>query len=205
MPGRFISFEGGEGVGKTTQIALLDFRLKQLDISTLCTREPGGTKEAEKIRDLLLQDGENLLPMTHVLLHFAARFEHVERKIKPALADNMWVISDRFTDSTYAYQVFGMGVSTMKVGPIHRAACKMLPDLTIFLDLPTRDGFKRKESELDSYEKRDISFHARVKLGYVARSVLHKNRIATVDAEGTPDEVHDRVWKVVKGRFKEIE
>jgi dTMP kinase len=190
--GRFITFEGGEGAGKSTQARRLAAWLSEQGVPVLLTREPGGSAGAEAIRALLL-DGSGFDPVAEAMLMFAARREHVVATIRPALAAGMWVISDRFADSTHAYQCHGQGVP----GEVYRRLAElalegMAPDLTLVLDLPAEAGMARAASRgvaADRYERLDPGFHARVRAGFLAIAAAEPARCAVVEAAGGPDEV----------------
>ena len=190
--GRFITLEGGEGAGKSTQARRLAAWLSEQGIPALLTREPGGSAGAEAIRALLL-GGSGFDPVTEAMLMFAARREHVVTTIGPALAAGMWVISDRFADSTHAYQCHGQGVP----GEVYRRLAELAleglaPDLTLVLDVPPEAGMARAASRgvaADRYERLDPGFHARVRAGFLAIAAAEPARCAVVDAAGGPGEV----------------
>ena len=180
--GLFITFEGGEGSGKTTQIRTLAAALQKKGLAVLTTREPGGTPEAEVIRKLLVQrDGGNWTPMAEALLLFAARTMHVDHLIKPALAEGKIVISDRFTDSTRAYQGYGHGLPHEKIEELVQLSLGGFePDLTIIIDLPVETGLKRAGRRIvrdgsgeDRFENLDLSFHKKLRDGYL--EIARKN------------------------------
>src|SRR5918996_1848434 len=169
--GRFITLEGGEGTGKSTQVHLLATTLSLAGITVHTTREPGGSTGAEHIRELLVR-GEVLRwdPMTESLLHFAARRDHLEKTVRPALARGEWVVCDRFADSTMAYQGFGMGLGRQAVESLYRLVVETFaPDLTLILDLPVEEGLRRAAARAGTdtrYERMDASFHERVRGGF---------------------------------------
>ena len=171
MPGgRFITLEGGEGAGKSTQAALLAERLRLAGIEVEVTREPGGTEGAEAIRALLVSGAiDRWSAITEACLVNAARADHVARRIRPALAENRWVVCDRFVDSTLAYQGAGKGMDIAALRALHRlAAADLWPDLTLILDLPDGDGLARASLRTGSaarFEAHDAAFHARVTYG----------------------------------------
>lgn len=192
--GYFITFEGGEGSGKTTQIKTLSNKLEQSGYEVVITREPGGTAAAEKIRDLLvLSDAENWTPMAECLLLFAARNMHFETLIKPALLEGKVVISDRFTDSTRAYQSYGLGVSMADVENIKQAAIGSFePDLTFIMDIPAEIGLKRSKKRLsdvqsqeDKYENLDLEFHEKLRDGYIDIAKTYEKRCKIINADRT--------------------
>lgn len=185
MQGKFITFEGPDGCGKSTQLRLLAEVLLKEGIEFVTTREPGGSPGAEEIRRLLVEGGADRWDgMTELLLHFAARRDHVERVIKPALARGTWVLSDRFVDSSIAYQGFGYGLGRMTVEQLWGMALdRFVPDLTVVLDVPVEVGLKRaaaRRGTEDRYEQMDIAFHERVRKGFLA--LAHSSRCVLLDA-----------------------
>ncbi len=204
--GRFISFEGGEGAGKSTQSHLLRDRLAGAGIEAVETREPGGSPGAEEIRALLVSGGaERWHPLSEALLHNAARHDHVARTIAPALVRGAWVISDRFLDSTLAYQGYGQGVDLDALRRLGEwAAGATMPDLTLILDLPVADGFARTEQRADAtsrYEKMDRDMHERIREGFLSIAGVDKSRCRVIDASGDAGAVHDAAWKIVHTQF----
>lgn len=196
--GIFITLEGGEGAGKTTQIRMLATALQQQGYQVLVTREPGGTPEAEKIRDFLVKrDGGNWTPMAECLLLFAARQMHVEHLIKPALADGKIVISDRFADSTRAYQSFGHGLPLDTIEEINRLALgDFAPDLTFILDLPVPEGLARAgerlsaaSSQEDRFERLGRDFHERLRQGFLTIARRDAERCRVIDATRGIEEI----------------
>ena len=186
MAGKFITIEGSEGVGKSTNIEFISKYLKSRDITTLETREPGGTKIAEEIRQVLLTTkGETVPEIAELLLFFAARSFHVENLIKPAINQGHYVICDRFSDATVAYQGYGRGFNIQDINTIaswvHE---KMQPDLTILLDAPAEIGMQRAKQRgvMDRMESEDISFYERVRDGYLTLASEHKERFVVIDA-----------------------
>tara|TARA_B110001454_G_scaffold28259_2_gene27656 strand:- start:11753 stop:12373 length:621 start_codon:yes stop_codon:yes gene_type:complete len=186
MAGKFITIEGSEGVGKSTNIEFISKYLNSRDITTLETREPGGTKIAEEIRQLLLTTkGETVPEIAELLLFFAARSFHVENLIKPAINQGHYVICDRFSDATVAYQGYGRGFNIQDINTIaswvHE---KMQPDLTILLDAPAEIGMQRAKQRgtMDRMESEDISFYERVRNGYLTLASEHKERFVVIDA-----------------------
>lgn len=207
--GRFITFEGGEGAGKSTQIRRLAETLRARGIDVVLTREPGGSPGAEAIRTLLVEgepgrwDG-----ITETLLFAAARHDHVERTIRPALARGAWVLCDRFTDSTIAYQGYGAGADIELIRSLSAAAAgDVVPDLTLILDLPIEEGLKRAASRAggeDRFERKGAEFHTRLREGFLAIAKDEPVRCAIIDATGSPDEVAEKISKLVSGRLKSI-
>ena len=204
--GRFISFEGGEGAGKSTQATLLADALTRKNIRCLSTREPGGSPGAESIRELLLQgDIGRWDPMCEALLHFAARRDHVTNVIEPALSAGTWVICDRFTDSTVAYQGFGHGLEISVIQDLHRTAVGDLwPDVTFILDIPVAEGFGRvanRSIDVDRYERMDSEFHARLRGGFLEIARENVRRCAVIDAQQPVDVIHQAVIALVDQRL----
>ncbi len=203
MTGRLITFEGGDGAGKTTQIGRLADFLEGLGMPVVRTREPGGTAEAEAIRKLLVSGEADWDPLTEAMLHFAARREHVEKHIRPALAAGQWVLSDRFFDSTVAYQCYGQGVAPEDEAALRRLAIGSLqPDLTLLLDISVETGRKRAQSRQESrYEAMNDDLHRRVRAGFIEIARRDPQRVAVVDAERGPDSVAVAVRNIVAERF----
>lgn len=209
MRGLFITFEGGEGAGKSTQSRRLKSALEDMGRDVVLTREPGGTPEAEKIRDLLVQrDGGNWTPMAECLLFFAARQMHVETLIKPAIANGKIVICDRFTDSTIAYQGYGHGFDIPTIREVERLTLGgFKPDLTFILDLPVSEGLQRslkqkviatgKENTEDRFEKLQFDFHEKLRQGFLDIASQDKARCVVVDASQSADEVYHSIWQSV--------
>jgi len=205
-PGKFITFEGGEGVGKSTQVNIIVKKLTDLGIDVVQTREPGGAPGAEEIRALLVTGGtDKWQPMTEALLHNAARAEHLDVTVKPALAAGKWVISDRYTDSTIAYQGYGQGISTETLLDLHRLSTgDFWPELTIILDGHELHRAKSREienaSNEDRYERMGEDFHQKLRQSF--RDIAKKNekRCVLVSADGTIDDVAERVWKIIEDR-----
>lgn len=210
--GRFITLEGGEGVGKSTQIKLLASKLKSLNKAVITTREPGGAPGAEAIRALLVERRDHpWSPLTEAFLHSAARAEHVSATVRPALEAGTWVISDRFSDSTIAYQGYGLGLSkTMLASLIKLSTGGLKPDLTLILDLPVEQGLARAGRRIevtkgpaeDHYERMGLAFHQRLRRGFRAIAKVEPRRCKIIDATGSPDDVAARVWVTVVKRFK---
>ncbi|WP_352336391.1 dTMP kinase [Psychrobacter sp. 16-MNA-CIBAN-0192] len=205
--GRFISFEGTEGVGKTTAIETLCARLQANGIDYLRTREPGGSPFAERLRTILLDPVTDINDDTELLLMFAARCDHVQQLIMPTLQRGTWVICDRFIDSTVAYQGFGRahGDAAMlaKIESLIAQFIPQLPDLTLWLDLPVDEGMARagKRSAADRFEQQASEFFARVHQGFALLATEHPERICRIEATGSTDEVSARIWQVVQDRF----
>ena len=196
----FITLEGGEGVGKTTQQALLALQLRQAGYPCLCTREPGGTALGRALREILLH-GDPLTPLAELFLYAADRAEHVQKCILPALAAGQVVVCDRFTDSTLAYQGYGRGLDLEKIRQLnHLATGGLQPHLTLWLDLPPEVGLARS-GLADRLEQERLEFHRRVHQGFQTLAAAEPQRIVRIDAEGSPLEVAARIWSVVKPRL----
>jgi dTMP kinase len=205
--GRFITLEGGEGAGKSTQLAFLADWLAGQGLEVTRTREPGGSSGAEDIRRLLVA-GETgrWLPWSETLLFFAARYDHAERLIKPALAAGRWVVSDRFADSTMAYQGAAGGVAVADIAELYRLVLDgFAPDLTVILDLPVEAGLARAVvrdgANGGRFERMDLAFHRRVRDGFLAIAAAAPERCALVDAEADTGTVAGRIRAVVAARL----
>lgn len=182
MKGLFITFEGCEGSGKSTQSRLLYNYLKKKKLSVIHIREPGGTQVGEQIRKILLNPKNKMItPIFETLLYMASRVELVRRVIKPALKQNKIVICDRFLDSTRAYQGYGLGVDRKMIEHMGRFVTEgIIPDLTIFLDIDTKKGLKRAGSIKDRLEQRSLLYHQRVRKGYLGLAQLEPKRIKII-------------------------
>ncbi len=205
--GRFITFEGGEGTGKSTQAKRLAAALQAKGIAAIVTREPGGSPGAEEIRALLVQgDPARWNPLTEALLFYAARADHTERTIKPALADGKWVICDRYSDSSYAYQGGGRGLDRETVRRIEAIAIDdFKPDLTFILDLPPEIGLKRSVGRANyetRFEEFDVSFHERMRKTFLDIARRSSERCVVIDANKEMAEVSEEVLRALKSRFK---
>ncbi len=196
--GRFITFEGGEGTGKTTQVRRLAEHLQSLGIEVVTTREPGGTPEAEAIRDLLLTS-ENISwdGAEEVMLVFAARHAHIRSLIAPALARGAWVICDRFTDSTRAYQGHGKGVDAATIDALAAIAQGGLwPDRTVMFDMPVEGALARARDRAEQANRYDLlhaDFHEKVRAGFHAIAQAEPERVRLIDAAPQADQVADAV------------
>jgi dTMP kinase len=206
--GRFITFEGGEGSGKSTQIRLLAERLDAEKLRVVVTREPGGSPGAEIIRHLVLSGmGKLLGPEAETMLFAAARDDHVQTVIAPALAQGMWVLCDRFADSTRAYQGKVGQVDTRLLDGLERVTIGDLkPDLTIILDLPVETGITRASARRgadapDRFESEQVDFHQKLREAYREIALNEPQRCMLIDAAGTPEEVAEKVWAAVQGRL----
>lgn len=209
MSGKFITIEGGEGVGKSTQIQRLRDWLAQRGVDVVLTREPGGTPRAERIRALLLEQSEEPMPpVCELLLMFAARATHVENVIKPALARGAWVICDRFVDATYAYQGGGRGFDRSLIAALERAVLGDLrPDLTLLLDAPIDVSEARARERnraagtADRFELEQRAFFERVRAAYLERARAEPERIAVVDVAGSLEEVAAAIQALLAQRL----
>jgi len=212
--GRFITFEGLDGCGKSTQLEKLAHVLRQEGLHVVVTREPGGTETGEKIRKLLLDSGtQGLSPMAELALMFASRCQHIKEVIQPALAFGSVVLCDRFTDSTEAYQGGGRKLGSEPVLALHRILCGNLqPDLTILMDSDVahsverarrrnRSGTERGEGDENRFEQESRAFFGRVRNAYVAIAAREPERVVMVDARGTADETHAKIVEVVTARL----
>lgn len=203
--GRFIALEGGEGVGKSTQGRLLADALRGRGLEVVTTREPGGTAGAEAIRAMLLStEGEGWGARAEALLFAAARADHVEKLIRPAIARGAWVVCDRFVDSSRAYQGGGGGLSDSDVLDLHRIGSgSLLPDLTILLTVPPEVTAKRLAMRDggfgDRIESRGRDYHARVAEAFRGFAAQDPARFAVIDAEGSPETVHARILDGLAG------
>jgi dTMP kinase len=206
-PARFITLEGGEGAGKTTQTKRLAEALKRRGIDCITTREPGGAPGAEEIRKLIVHGAPGRWDaLTETLLIFAARADHVARTIKPALADNKWVICDRFTDSTFAYQGAGRGLARETIRRLNAVVLHDFhPDLTLILDLPAELGLARTTKRARGptrFEKFDAAFHERLRQSFLVIARRERDRCAVIDATADAATVAEAIWKAVAKRFK---
>jgi len=197
--GRFITFEGGEGAGKSTQARLLADALGDLGVPALRTREPGGAPGAELLRELLLSGTIAWSAPAEALLHFAARAEHVEQTIRPALAAGTWVVCDRFADSTMAYQGCGQGADRAMIATL-TGLIGLVPDVTIVLDVSDAVALARLRTRggvADRYERLDAAFHARVNEGFRVIARVAPERCVVVPADGSEAAVHAAVMRAL--------
>lgn len=204
--GRFITFEGGEGAGKSTQLKRLAARLADAGRGVVATREPGGSPGAESIRDLVLQGAaDRWSPVTETLLMYAARRDHIERVIRPGLARGAWVLCDRFADSTRAYQGAAGGVATALIAALESYILEdTRPDLTLIFDLPVDVGLQRAHERAGSemrFESKGVAFHERLREGFLMIAKAEPERCAVIDAVGSLDVVEARVWAAVGERL----
>ncbi len=199
--GRFISFEGGEGAGKTTQIERLAAFLREQGIDVVVTREPGGTEVGEVIRRVLLDKSLPAMePDTELMLMYAARVEHVRKLIRPALDAGKWVLSDRFADASHVYQGAGRGLDPERIDALEQWSLQgFTPDRTIVFDLPVAQGMARVRSRgaTDRFEEEQQSFFERVRQGYLDRAARYPERFVVIDAARGIDEVTAELIDVV--------
>ena len=207
IPGRFMTFEGIEGVGKTTQVARISRALDDRGVAHVVTREPGGTALAEKIRDLVLSPREEALPpVAELLLMFAARAVHLANHIEPNLSAGRWVICDRFTDATYAYQGAGRGMNAGDIGRLETLVQgRRRPDLTVVLDVPVDVGLARSRKRdagktRDRFERERVEFFERVREGYLSRALAEPDRMVVIDAALPVDEVNAQIVRVLESK-----
>ena len=211
--GCFITLEGGEGAGKSTQVAALAEALRERGREVVTTREPGGSDGAEEIRRLLVTGlTDRWDPLSEVLLLYAARRDHWQHLIAPALARGAWVISDRFADSTMAYQGYGLGLAREIIRRIHRVTLEgVAPDLTLVLDLPVLTGIERSLRRLeqtagvaeDRYEQMDIDFHERMRAGFLEIAAGDPGRCQVIDANCASADVSGAILTAVDARLKD--
>ena len=203
--GRFITLEGIEGAGKSTAANYVGALLRRQGISLLATREPGGTPLAERIRQIVLERGtETVTPMTETLLMFAARALHVSNVIRPALARGEWVVCDRFTDATRAYQGAGRGVDGALIESLAQAVHgDLVPDCTLLLDLPVADGLARARARAgvasDRFEAETLAFFEKVRAGYLAVAAREPQRVRRIDALAPLPDVERQLEAVLAG------
>lgn len=200
--GLFISFEGIEGTGKTTQSRLLFERLISHGFDVLLTNEPGGTVIGERIREILLKiDHRGMSPITELLLYNAARAQHLYEKILPALNQNKIVITDRFSDSTIAYQGYGRGIDLNLLHTLDSIATGgQKPHITILFDLDVQTGLRRNQdiNKIDRLELEDIDFHKRVRDGYLEIARREPSRIKIIDASEPVSVISEKIWEIIK-------
>lgn len=207
-PGRFITLEGGEGAGKSTQRDMLVALLREAGHTVVATREPGGSPGAEEIRRLLVEGGTGRWdPMTEALLHMAARRDHIERVIRPALDRGDWVVSDRFTDSTIAYQGYGHGLGRDTIETLAAAAqIDLRPDVTLILDIAVGEGLSRTSGRTgaeDRYERMGQDFHENLRKGFLAIAADDPDRCLVIDAAESVEAVGAAIRRAVSARLPE--
>lgn len=208
--GRFISFEGGEGAGKSTQVRMLSDHLVSLGYQTMLTREPGGSQLGEKIRRFLLEGKvQKYGAVAEALLFYTARYDHLEKLILPKLRQGVWVICDRFADSSRAYQGAASGVDDGVFDALDRIVVgDNQPQLTIIIDLPVELAMKRVEArqiemggEVDRFESEDMQFHERLRAGFLKIAANNSNRCVIIDGNQSREKVEALVWQTVSERF----
>jgi dTMP kinase len=206
MRGRFITLEGSEGSGKSTNLAFIHQQLQAAGLEVLLTREPGGTPLSEQIRELLLDHRQQAMHIdTELLLMFAARAQHINEVILPALERGQWVLCDRFTDATYAYQGAGRGIDEGRIAQLEQwVQGDLRPDLTFFLDLPVSQGLARasERGEPDRFEREKIDFFERVRQGYLAQAERHTQRYRLVDASQSLEQVQAQLTQLISDYLK---
>jgi len=208
MRGRFITFEGGEGAGKSTQAELLAERLRKLAIGVVVTREPGGSAGAEAIRHVLLSGAAKPLgPEVETMLFAAARDDHIQSTIRPALAQGKWVICDRFIDSTRVYQGTLGEVDAKLIRGLERLMVgEAMPDLTVILDLPAGVGLKRAagrrgKGKADRFEDEQLEFHNKLREAYRRIAESEPQRCVLIDADRAKKKIADEIWSIVNARL----
>ena len=206
MRGRFITLEGGEGAGKSTQARRLAEALRARGQTVVQTREPGGSPGAEEIRSLLVEGRpERWTPLSETLLFLAARGDHLARTIEPALSAGRWVVCDRFSDSTFVYQGIGRGLGVQKVRALQEAAMADFgPDLTLILDLEPKAGLERakaRDVNVTRFEQFNADFHAKLREGFRALAAREPKRCVLIDASGEEDAVAADIWRAVEERL----
>jgi dTMP kinase len=206
--GRFLTIEGIEGVGKTTQVARLSEALRARGIDHVVTREPGGTPLAEKIREIVLNEqGESLPPTAELLLMFAARAVHLANHVETHLKAGRWVVCDRFTDATYAYQGGGRGLNTDHIRQLETMVQgSRRPDLTVLLDAPVEQALRRARQRnpgaaTDRFESERVEFFERVRAAYRARAAAEPDRIIPIEAHQSADVVAGRILELLEARL----
>ncbi len=209
--GKFITFEGGEGTGKSTHTKLLRERLCSAGHEVVLTREPGGTSGAEAIRDLLVTgDAERWSPLSETLLNFAARDDHLARVIRPALERGVWVICDRFTDSTRAYQGAGGGIAQSFIEAIDAEVVgQTQPELTVIMDLDPSEGLSRADGRSavegaaeDRFESKTLAFHQTLREAFLAIADAQPQRCVTIDSSRSQEDVGQEIWDHIVSRLK---
>lgn len=201
--GRFLTFEGGEGAGKSTQLSRLAARLEARGLTVVRTREPGGSPGADILRELLLSGRHDWAELAEVMLHFASRAEHVARVVRPALDAGHWVVCDRYDDSTMVYQGYGLGADRGAIAALSRLI-GLVPDLTLVLDVPVATTAARLAARglaADRYERLGEAFFARVREGFLAVAAADPGRCAVLSGEGDIEAVAGRIWSVVSERL----
>ncbi len=214
VKGVFITLEGGEGTGKSTQVKMLGTALSAAGVDAVLTREPGGTDQAERIRNLMIQrDAGNFDPLTEAMLMMSARREHLVNKIWPSMEQGKWVVSDRFVDSTRAFQGYGMGLDQGLIDRIYEMiAGEFQPDLTFVFDIDAEKGLSRSlkqlavtadknESTEDRYERMGVPFHNRLRQGFLEIAKRFPGRCVIIDASQDIATIHRQILKTIEARF----
>ncbi len=207
--GRFIAFEGGEGAGKSTQVKGLVAHLRACGLEVVQTREPGGSPGAEALRDLLVRgDAARWSPISETLMMYAARADHLEKIIRPALDRGAWVVCDRFADSSRAYQGAGGGVAPAFIEQIDAVVVgDTQPDLVLVMDMPVEAGLKRAHSRGDSenrFESKGLAFHERLRQGFLNRAAKVPDRYRVIDADQTIEALRTEIWTLVSAQFPDL-
>jgi dTMP kinase len=207
MASQFITFEGGEGSGKSSQINILKSKLIDKGIDVVCTREPGGTPSAEILRELVTTGEVNKWePMTEALLMFASRYEHTKNLIIPSLENGKWVLCDRFYHSTYAYQGLGHGLGLETMEALKKISIgEIEPDLVFFLDIDPMEGIKRtmgRHTNEDRFEKMDISFHTKLREAFLGFSETNPENSVVINASQEINKISDIIFEEIEKRFK---
>ena len=207
MAGQFITFEGGEGSGKSSQIKILKSKLIDKGIDVVSTREPGGTPSAEILRELVTTGEVNKWePMTEALLMFASRYEHTKNLIIPSLENGKWVLCDRFYHSTYAYQGLGHGLGLKAMEALKKISIgEIEPDLVFFLDINPMEGIKRtmgRHTNEDRFEKMDISFHTKLRDAFLGFSKTYSENSIVINAGQEINKISDIIFEEIEKRFK---
>ena len=204
--GRFITLEGGEGAGKSTQVKRLAAAISASGREVVCTREPGGSPGADILRELLLSGRHDWAPLAEVMLHFASRAEHIARVIEPALASGQWVICDRFADSTMVYQGWGLGADRRVIGEL-TAMMGVSPDVTFVLDVSvatTQARLAMRGAVADRYEILGATFFERIRAGFHHIAASNPDRCVLLSGEASADEVTDSLTTALRQRFAEL-
>jgi dTMP kinase len=202
---RFITFEGGEGAGKTTQVQSLADAMRHAGLDVITTREPGGSPAAEAVRRVLIDPEHDWAPLSEALLHAAARNEHLRQTVRPALDRGAWVLSDRFADSTRAYQGYGQGLSMDVVDQLNSLVVDATwPVLTIILDVPVDEGLRRAHGRgegRDRYEAMDHALHERLRQGFLDMAAAEPDRCVVIDAARDPESVQADIRATARERL----
>lgn len=209
--GYFISFEGGEGTGKSTQVALLQGRLEEAKISSMATCEPGGTNIGKQIREILLHtmdDSRRLSPMSESLLFGFDRFEHLQQVIRPALAEGKWVLCDRFADSTLAYQGYALGGNIAEIKTLNALVLgETLPDLTFVLDIAVEKSLARartRNEEFSYYDDKTIEFHEKIRAAFLEIAGNNADRCVVIDSDASVQKVAEHIDATIRERLSVV-